>query len=205
MRFKPVSCLLFLCLVPFSLLAQDRTSFEITASVGRPLNNVVQSNICCSASIFSSQQMDRTEYLASASAGVVFLDRWRVEFGATYMPISFHTTTTTCCPLIHPTSSTHGTAWEFPLLASYRWMQGSIRPFTGGGMVVHNVTSTLTQSQSPAPTVTGGVEWIRRRMSLRPEFRYIHYPQNESSTNQDIGRPSHQTQFLIGVSFRVSS
>jgi hypothetical protein len=202
MRFRLSVCAFFVFLVPCKLFAQDRPSFEIGAFAGRPLNNVVQSNICCLASAFSSQQMDRTEYLLGLSAGVVLYDRLRLEFGATYMPISFRTTIARCCPLSNPTFATHGTAWEFPIIAAYRWMHGSIRPFSGGGWVIHNITST-TAAQSPAPLVAGGVEWVHGRLSFRPTFRYIHYPQYASSTNQAIGRPSNQSEVLLGASFRV--
>ena len=57
--------------------------------------------------------------------------------------------------------------------------------------------------QGPAPVVTGGVEFLlRRSFVIRPEFRYIHFPE-EFGPNSSVGRPSTQTQFLIGVAYRM--
>src|SRR5437870_13030499 len=39
-------------------------------------------------------------------------------------------------------------------------------------------------------------EW-RHSFVIRPEFRYIHYPE-AMGPNRSVGRPSTQTQFLIG-------
>jgi hypothetical protein len=199
--------LLFLLLAPLNLPAQNVTSLEITAYAGRPLNKVVQSNIPSSAAPYFSQEIDSQSYLLGLSAGVTVRDRWRIEFGATYMPISFRTTAITGLPLPPPflrttTTPTHGTAWEMPASGVYRWMSGSIRPFSGGGLVVWNRTTTGV-SQSPAPMVRGGIEWNHGRISIRPEFRYIHFPQKDTSTTWSLGRPATQTQILLGFAVRV--
>jgi len=196
---------LLLVLAPLDIPAQNLPSFEITAIGGRPLNNVIQSNIPSAASGFASQEIDPQTYLLGVSAGVVIRDRWRMEFGATYMPVTFRTTVANPgVPLPPPfrtttTTTTHGTAWEVPASVVYRWMSGSIRPFSGGGLVVWNGTTTGV-NQSPAPLVRGGIEWNHGRISIRPEFRYIHYPQKASTF---LGRPSTQTQILVGFAVRL--
>jgi hypothetical protein len=184
------------------LCAQNIPAIEVSVFAGVPIQDVVQSNICCLASAFSSQQIEKPKYVAGASWSVLLTDRWRVEFGASYMPFSYRTTITTCCPMAHPVFTTHGTAWEFPALVTYRWTHWSVRPFSGGGFVVHNPTSGGA-NQSPAPVLRGGVEWARERWTFRPEFRYIHYPDASSSTDQRIGRPPTQMQVLLGLSVRV--
>jgi len=168
----------------------------------RPLNKVVQSNIPSSASAVASQEIDPQSYLLGLSAGVIVHDRWRIEFGATYMPVSFRTTVTDV-RLPPPfrtttTTTTHGTAWEMPASVVYRWMSGSMRPFSGGGVIVYNFTTTGV-TQSPAPLARGGIEWNHGRISIRPEFRYIHYPQKSTS----IARPATQTQILVGFAVRL--
>jgi hypothetical protein len=180
---------------------------EVTAYGGTPLNHTLQPAFCCTtAASFVSQQTDDAKYLMGLSAGVLLWDHIHVTFGATYMPVSFRSFGTTCCPLSHPVAPTHGTSWEFPLLGDYRWLKGAVSPFSGGGLVVWNRTSGHTnlsgESQFPAPVVNGGVEWSWDRFVIRPEFRYIHYAERDSS-NQDVGRPSTQTQLLIGVGYRI--
>jgi hypothetical protein len=194
-------------LTPPLLSAQDRFTIEVTAHGGVPLNDSLQSNICCGgASVFSRQEIDQAKYVVGVSSGVVLHDRLRVEFGAFYMPVSFRnilTFPTTSPPTVTPV---HGAAWEFPLLADYRWMRGNLRPFSGGGVVLHDTLSGRFESnpdQSPSPVFRGGVEWIRGRMAIRPELRWILYKQTASSTNQEIGRPENQLEFLVGFTFRM--
>ena len=104
------------------------------------------------------------------------------------MPVSIRTTVTNLrLPPIERTTtitSTHGTAWEVPASVVYRWMSGSIRPFTGGGLIVYNRTTSGIH-QSPAGLVRGGIEWNHERISIRPDFRYIHYPQKVTSTTEN--------------------
>lgn len=195
-------CLLIALCATVTGFAQGQIKIEVGAHGGIPLHRALTPAFCCTTgTAFTSHETEDSSYLAGLSAGIFLYDRVHVAFGATYMPVSFRTTVTTCCPLAHPTRSTHGTSWEFPLLADYRWLKGSLSPFSGGGVVVYNRTSG-GQNQSPAPVVSVGVEWMRQRFALRPEFRYIHYPQ-QPGANVEVGRPPTQTQILIGVSYRM--
>jgi hypothetical protein len=206
-----VKYLLWLCVVAGLALvpgfAQTRHKIEVSAYVGVPLNHTLRDAFCCStAALYISHATDDAPYITGLSAGFVLADRIHVTFGAMFMPVSFREIGTVDNPPVHRvTSTTHGTAWEFPLLGDYRWLNGAVRPFSGGGFVIANRTSgnqTYGPSQSPAPIVSGGVEWLRQRFVIRPEIRYTHYHQNDNS-NVAVGRPSTQIQILIGVTYRM--
>ena len=198
--------LLWVCLVAVLVVIpafpQTPVKIEVGAYAGVPLNHTLRSAFCCTTSAgFISHETDNASYITGLSAGVLVGDRIHVTFSAMYMPVSFRSIGTTCCPLAHPATSTHGTSWDFPLLGDYRWLNGAVRPFSGGGLVIGNRTSG-GQSQSPDPVVNGGVEWLRQRLAIRPEVRYTHYPQHDSS-NVAVGRPRTQMQVLIGVMYRL--
>jgi hypothetical protein len=186
-----------------ALFAQDPVQFEVTLFGGLPITNTIKSNICCSGAVFGSEQVRASPYLAGGSAGVLLNDRIRIDFGAVYLPYSYDSTVTFCCPVTRPTTTRRGHAWEMPLLAAYRWKYGSLRPFAGGGFVLFSELSPATGNESSGPVIRGGFDWEFSRLSIRPEFRLIHFGQAGSSVNQSISRTSVQLEALIGVSFRI--
>lgn len=206
MAFRKLSLFFLLSLAPTTLFAQAPVQLEFTAFSGLPMNDVVKSNICCGpASVLSSERIHAPSYLAGASAGVLLHDRIRIDFGVTYMPFSWETTLF-CCSSNSPTTTvSHGKAWELPLLAAYRWKHGPIRPFAGGGFLVHTTMSSSSPLEShPGPVARGGFDWEFGRFAIRNEFRYLYFPQTASSTNQSVGRPRNQMEVLLGLTFRMS-
>jgi hypothetical protein len=195
-----VLCILIVLGAP-PVFSQSAVGFDMTLHAGVPLNDTLQPAFCCTtAAGFISHETDSASYLAGLSAGVLLRDRIQVTFGAVYIPVSFRTIGTTCCPIRNPVSPRRGTSWEFPLLGDYRWLSGSFRPFTGGGLVLANRT-TGGKNQSPSPVLNGGVEWSKNRILVRPELRYIHFPADPGS-DIAVGRPRTQLQFLVGVGLR---
>lgn len=151
------------------------------------------------AAHFVQIQTDSAPYVTGVSAGVLLRDRLHLAFGAVYMPVSYTWSAATCCPVSRAVAHTRGTSWEFPLLGHYRWGSGDLRPLSGGGFVLYNRTSGANK-QSLAPVVSGGVEWSRGLMAIRPELRYVHFPYRYVGIG--IDRPPNQFQLLIGVGFR---
>ena len=200
MKYLHWLCLLLVVAIP--ALGQDRISIDVGASGGVPLAHTLRSTFCCTtATAFVSIQTNDASYTMGLTGGAVLRDRIHISFSAMYMPVSFRSIGTTCCPLAHPIYNRHGTSWEFPLLADFRWLKGSLRPFSGGGMMLVNRTSA-GENQSPAPVVSGGVEWLRHGWVVRPEFRYTHFPESFGS-NISVGCPSNQAQLLLGILYRV--
>jgi hypothetical protein len=200
MAYLPVICIVaLLAVVP--ALAQEGIQIEAGVLGGIPLNRSLQQSFCCTtASAFVHYEPSAAAYVTGLSGGAVLNDWLHVAFGAMYMPVVYRGFGTTCCPISHPSSSHSGAAWEFPLLADYRWLSGSIRPFSGGGIMIYNST-TGGENQSPAPVVSAGFEWLRGSFVVRPEFRYIRYRESFGSS-VDVGRPANQTQLVIGIFYR---
>src|SRR5262249_53061957 len=202
---RAMKYLLWVCILTsvavFPTFAQRPVSVELGAYGGAPLNHTLEPTFCCTtAAAFFGYETQDASYTTGVSAGVVLHDRIHVSLGAMYMPVSC-SIGTNCCPLTHPVATTHGTSWEFPLLGDYRWLSGAVRPFSGGGLVLHNRISG-GDDQGLARIVSGGVEFLLgRSFVVRPEFRYIHYAE-EYGSNNSVGRPGTQTQFLIGIVFR---
>jgi hypothetical protein len=192
-------CVGILAAIP--AMAQRPLNVDVGAYAGAPLNGTLQQNFCCTTAIaFFHYETNDASYLVGLSAGFVLRDRFHFAFGATYMPVSFRSIGTTCCPISNPITNTHGTSWEFPFLGDYRWLSGAVRPFTGGGLVIRNPISG-GDDQAPAPIVTGGVEFLRHSVVIRPELRYIHYF-DHTGPAASVGRPSTQMQLMIGVLYR---
>jgi hypothetical protein len=129
----------------------------------------------------------------------------------------------------HDVGSTHGHLWEFPVLATYHFgVPAPVRPYVGGGMSPgitgshrtgfqttttvqipgQPVTTTMSQSsvtQSLSPLngaigyVIGGVEFRTTYLSIRPEFRYSHFPNGSNSDTVAIFQPN-QFELLVGFS-----
>jgi hypothetical protein len=183
--------------------AQGSFQIEVSAYGGVP----VGSTLTNADTNFKggSNLPDDAHYLVGLSSGVVISNRLHVTFGATYMPVSYvHQNSALVPPPNTLTSHTvHGTSWDFPLLADYRWLKGSVRPFSGGGLVV---LSRITDgpNQVPAPVISGGVEWVHSTFAIRPEFRYAHFPDREAS-DVAVQRPPHQYQILVGFTLRTKS
>jgi len=199
MKYRLNVCIV-VALAVIPTFAQRPVSIEVGAYGGLPLDHTLQSNFCCTTAIaFFQYEPKDASYITGMSAGVLLYDHVHVSFGAMYMPVSFRSLT--AFPLTIPVTSTHGTSWEFPLLGDYRWLSGAVRPFSGGGIVVRNRISG-GDDQAPAPVISAGVEWVRHSFVIRPEFRYIHYPE-AIGPNGSVGRPGSQPQFLVGFMYRL--
>jgi len=180
--------------------AESPLQIEVIVHGGIPLNRTLRPEASSGgAAHFVRIYTDKASYTTGVSAGVLLRDRLHLAFGAMYMPVSYTKSVQTCCPVSNPVGYIRGTSWEFPLLGHYRWGSGDLRLLSGGGFVLFNRT-TGTNNQSPAPVLSGGVEWSRNLIRIRPEFRYVHYPRRYVWVG--VARPPTQFQFLIGVGFR---
>jgi hypothetical protein len=122
-------------------------------------------------------------------------------------------------------SRTTANAWEFPLLAKYRFPTRVIRPFVDAGIawntlqglqqsvtnvVLPNRTSASSTS-NPAElrhnTTTGfvvgaGLDVHALVIHIVPEFRYTRWSADQiAETNGLIRSNRNQTEFLVGITF----
>ena len=98
-------------------------------------------------------------------------------------------------------SSRYLSSWEFPLIADYSILQGRIRPFAGGGILLTERLSEGFLNQLPAYVINGGLDWRVSRVVIRPELRYTRWSSVSQST--DVARRENQFEYLVGFSFRA--
>jgi hypothetical protein len=198
---------------------QPRLAFDFGVRVGIPTNTLLESDFSGIPGLFTRQQsFKRPDSTAGPTIAAVLYDRVIVQFDALYKPVHFLTKDTLTTAVI--SQSTRGGSWEFPLVFDYRFLHGKVRPYAGGGSVVGQTMSGVTESQTtsfntgridrtfaqfnifdnqfPAYVANAGVEWNATHVAVRPEVRYTRW----DNTNSDLNRRRDQLDFLIGFSFR---
>jgi hypothetical protein len=116
------------------------------------------------------------------------------------------------------TASLRSGAWEFPLLAKYRFPSRIVRPFVSAG-VAWNTLSGLDRTVSIGGTVLqpdiavhkdtiagfvigGGLDIHALFLHVSPEIRYTRWgSQHFTSTNSLISSNQNQAEFLVGFTF----
>jgi opacity protein-like surface antigen len=121
--------------------------------------------------------------------------------------------------------STTGNAWEFPLLAKYRFPSKVIRPYVDAGVAwdtLSGLTQTITQTVFPTRTTTtttsnpaelnhntvtgfvtgAGLDVKVLLIHLSPEIRYTRWgAQHFLSSNGGLQSNQNQAEFLLGITF----
>ena len=113
-------------------------------------------------------------------------------------------------------------SWEYPLLATYKFGSGNVRPFAGGGMNMGGTATststdqnTITSTNPPVTTtsqrmtsmglptayhIIGGLEWRFPIFSVRPELRYTRWTADTISGSFVANKPN---QFEVVVGFTL--
>jgi hypothetical protein len=198
---------------------QDRLAFDFGVRAGIPVHTVLESSFFGNPPLFTYQaSFKRSSFTAGPTFAAVLYDRLLIQFDALYKPIRFVTDETTPAAVIQ--RETKGGSWEFPLMFDYRFLRGSVRPYAGGGGIVGQTMSGVSEinstffntgrmdhlfsqfgsfdNQFPAYIANAGVEWNTRHVVLRPEVRYTRW---DNSTAEPKRRRD-QVEFLIGFSMR---
>jgi hypothetical protein len=126
----------------------------------------------------------------------------------------------------HTVETTQGHLWEYPLLGTYHFSSGPVRPYAGGGLSVGTTgtlntetdfTQTLNQGGNPVTTTSvdrrtgrlasqapfyliAGIDGRVSHLSIRPEFRYSRFL-SADDTAEAILKPN-QFEVLLGLSFQ---
>jgi opacity protein-like surface antigen len=119
--------------------------------------------------------------------------------------------------------STSGKAWEFPILAKYRFKAPVARPFIAGGVawdtltgltqdVRNAVASTgvissshpneLNEKTTTGFVIAGGVDIKLLFLHVAPEVRYTRWgAKHFLDPNGGFGSNQNQAEFLVGITF----
>jgi outer membrane protein W len=141
-----------------------------------------------------------------------------VEVDALYKNVNYNGLTT------GSTSSTTGSAWQFPVIAKKRFSGGAIRPYIGAGpsfqhlFSLKQVTTFFTGGATTTTTgdpkeindrsgiggaLEGGFELHIGPLKLSPEVRYTRWgsPTFLSTFRQGVDLNRNQAEFLLGIAF----
>jgi outer membrane protein W len=178
---------------------------------------------------------DRLNGTVGPAVNVLLYDRVEVRFEGVHQRFESQVQTTN---IVLPTNTqnggetrtvetTQGKLWEYPLLATYHFRSGRIRPYAGGGLSLGItgtrstetvITTTVTSLNPPQSVTTSGVSrssaslssWAPyylvagidgriSHVSIKPEFRYSHSFADQAVSEQINLKPN-QFEFLLGVS-----
>jgi len=201
------SLLLFLLAAP--AFAQP---FSVGLKLGVPLTDFVDT---VNNSSFKSL-VHTKRYIVGGQAELRLPFGFGVEFDALYRRLNYSGSGT--INGISTTIDTTGNAWEFPLLAKYRFPTPIARPFVDAGVAWNTLTGVknAVSSVSPIPigvnpvtlekTKTGfvigaGVD-IKIGIRLQPEIRYTRWgAKNLLDPNGSALSNQNQAEFLLGITF----
>ena len=165
---------------------------------------------------------DTIPYSIGSSVGVLLRDRIEIRFETVRSRFRYNERSTFPSPGETYVSTTSGVIWQFPLLATYRFGRGPLRPFAGGGigMATHisgTSTATITHSAPLTPGVVvltspfrppqqpsvyyiaGGLEHRTSLLSIRSELRYARWSDYYGNDYAPLNTRN-PVEFLLGVS-----
>jgi len=193
-------------------------------------NKSFQANRLCvdAGCVFGSRSFtaDKLNGTVGPAVNLLLNDRVDVRFEAVHRRFGYQVRSDLVVPGVvdqHSVETTQGYLWEYPLLATYHFSSGPVRPFAGGGLSLAitgtgvtetRFTSTISSSgvtttgmdRRSGPVTNGapyylvaGIDGRISHVSIRPEFRYSHFFVDQSTNAEVILKPN-QFEFLVGVS-----
>src|SRR5213593_2155563 len=95
---------------------------------------------------------EKQPFTFGPTVGILFNDRWKVQFEAVRSRFRFHDQSGTPFPAsgYKYTSTTDGHVWQYPLLLTYLAGKGTVRPFGGGGISVASAFRGTTRTVTTA-------------------------------------------------------
>jgi hypothetical protein len=170
-----------------------------------------------SSSTFAANKLPGT---FGPAVNVLFNDHIELRFEAVHRRFGYQVQTIVGSGIQQIVQTTQGKLWEYPVLATYHFSSGPVRPFAGGGFSVGvsgtRSTETVTTTTRPAPTTSvfrtsgplvngttpfylaAGIDGRISHISIRPEFRYGRFSGGDEMA-EEILKPN-QFEFLLGLS-----
>jgi opacity protein-like surface antigen len=149
-----------------------------------------------------------------------------VEVDALYRHLNYTGTGTTAGTSTAETRVTTGNAWEFPILAKYRFSsEGPVRPYVDAGLAWDTLQglkqvvtkgnlaagATVTSTSNPAElshtttrgiVVGAGIDFHALLIHIVPEIRYTRWgARHFLDPNGGLHSNQNQAEFLVGITF----
>lgn len=189
---------LLLILSAFCVCAQP---FSLGVKVGLPLNDFI--NTVSSSNPAVTANTDR--FIVGPMAEVHLPLGLGIEANALYRRFSYSFTNGLGV-------SAGSSAWEFPIVAKYRFPTRIVRPYVEAGVAWDHVSgisasffgSNITVNQNN--TVTGAVIGFGAEVKLpviriSPEIRYTRWTDQHFNVVNILSSNQNQAEFLVGITF----
>jgi opacity protein-like surface antigen len=211
--------LLFIFLLAVAPGLAQRFSWGVKAGV--PVTDLV--NATSSQNFTFNANTNR--YIIGGTAELHLLLGFSVEVDALYRHLNYAGAGgTTGVTTVLTSSTTSSGAWEFPILAKYRFPFPIVRPYVDAGVAFDSLSglsqtvtrvvagSTTTTSTSNPPELNqsstrgfvmgGGIDIHVIKVHVSPELRYTRWgAQNFLDPNGLLHSNQNQAEFLVGVTF----
>lgn len=106
------------------------------------------------------------------------------------------------------TSTGHSGAWEFPLVAKYKFKGHIARPYVEGGVawdtlsgVTNAVGITNQKSTVMGAVLGGGLDIHVLVLHIAPEIRYTRWTSQHFNVSNVLSSNQSQAEFLVGITF----
>lgn len=174
--------------------------FSAGVKVGAPFTdvvNAVQSNSSLSATAST------THFIVGATAELHLPLGFSIEGDVLYRRFSYQT------PLASVIGASAGSnAWEFPILAKYKFPTKIVRPYIDGGLawntlqgLAASVSSGLKNGTTSGIVLGAGLEIKALVIKISPEIRYTHWNSQAFTAASLLQSNQNQAEFLVGITF----
>ena len=187
--------LLFLLALAGGALAQP---FTAGVKVGVPLTDVLNAVGTGAGSIAASTSTDR--FLVGVTGELHLPFGLSVEADVLYRRFSYEPLSTI--------QSSSSNAWEFPILAKYKFPSKIIRPYIDGGIawntlqgLASSISSGLKNGTTDGIVLGAGVEIKALIVRISPEIRYTHWSSEAFTAASLLQSNQNQAEFMLGVTF----
>jgi hypothetical protein len=129
-----------------------------------------------------------------------------VEFDALYRHFDYTNVIGSGVNAITSTGSSG--AWEFPLMAKYRFPTRIVRPYVAAGIawdtlsgVTNAVGITTTNSTVTGAVFGSGIDIHAIVIHVSPEIRYTRWTSQHFNISNVLNSNQNQVEFLVGITF----
>jgi opacity protein-like surface antigen len=188
---KPFVVLLLGAIAAFS------QPFSAGVKVGAPFTDVLNA-VNGSGSIAANTSTDR--FIVGVTAELHLPLGLSIEGDVLYRRFSYQP-----IPTILSSSSN---AWEFPIVAKYKFPSRIVRPYIDGGVawntlqgVASSISSELKDSTTTGIVLGAGVEIKALIIKISPEIRYTRWTSQAFTAASLLQLNQNQADFLVGITF----
>jgi hypothetical protein len=225
-----IGFLAILCIGPaFGQTAFGQT-FDVGIMVGVPATEFFETGSTASTHSSASYATGTRRYTLGLTAEWHMTHSWGLELDALYHRFGYGGIVNLMGVDTFTSASfrVSGNAWDFPVLAKYRFGDKRVRPFVAAGGTLRYIATAHEQGQQtffvvgplntttpistdsptdlrkrvyPGVTVAGGLEFGAGRFKIIPQIRYTRWTANIANEGGLLRFAPNQAEFLLSAEF----